>query len=72
MLNMYSLHQKGRDIRPQLLNLCRNLYWDEGSLSSQSSLVLFNSYALDNNWHKAVINTAELATLSKEAAPAIK
>jgi hypothetical protein len=33
---------------------------------------LFNSYALDDNRHKAVIDTTKLATLTEEAAPAIK
>lgn len=41
-------------------------------LCSKSCLILLNSYAIDNDGHKAVINTAKLATLTEEATTTIK
>jgi hypothetical protein len=43
----------------------------EAGLCSQSGLVLLDSYAIDDDWHKAVIDTTKLATLAEEATPTI-
>jgi len=40
-------------------------------LRSQSGLVLLDSYAFDDNWHEAVIDTAEFTTLAEEATSAV-